>query len=93
MSLYNILQISVTENYIIVSEEAGQLEGEDLSPDYYNNLSFYSKAGEYLFSFEDRELAYSLYGIYGAIEELNDGFYIYLVSPEESAFYKYYLEK
>ncbi|MFO7896761.1 MAG: BF3164 family lipoprotein [Candidatus Cloacimonadales bacterium] len=93
MSLYNILQISVIENYIITSEEAGQLKDEDLSPSYYNNLSFYSKDGEYLFSFEDRDLAYSLYGIYGAVEELDDGFYIYLVSPEESAFYKYFLAK
>ncbi len=93
MSLYNTLQINVTDNYIILAEEAGSIDGKQASSDYYNNLSFYSKDGNYLFSFEDKDIPYSVYGIYGAVEELTDGFHLYLVSPESSAFYKYYLKK
>lgn len=93
LSLYNITAICITNNYIVLSEEAGGFSQspEDLPKNYYNNISFYSKEGRYLFSFQDRSIPYSVYGIYCAVEEFEDGFYLYITSPESCKLYKYKL--
>jgi len=93
-SLYNIIDMYISENYIVTSENAGGLEREPLKipNNYYNNIVLYSLKGEYLFSFEDRSIPYCFYGLNCAIEELNGGLNLYLTSPEEGLFLKYFIE-
>lgn len=93
LSLYNITDICITDTYIVLAEEAGgfSYSPDDLPKNYYNNISFYSKEGKYLFSFQDSSIPYSVSGIYCAVEEIEDGFYLYITSPESCKLYKYKL--
>jgi len=75
LSYHYLESIKSTKNFIITFEETGGREKEKESnipqiKNYYNNLSFYSKKGEYLFSLEDRNLPYNYYGYnYDVLEE------------------------
>ncbi|MGC9337020.1 MAG: hypothetical protein ACP5EQ_02855, partial [Candidatus Cloacimonadia bacterium] len=93
VAFYNINDVCITNNYIIIMEELGgsskDIEKNKLPKNYYNNISFYTKEGNYLFSFEDRSIPYSYFGFNSAVEEIDTGFYIYIVSLDESCFYKY----
>lgn len=91
---FSVLRIKATENYIITLEECGgtSKDMKKLPKNYYNNLSFYKKDGTYLFSFQDESIPYSYSGYGFDVEEIEDGFNIYIVSEAKGCLLKYKLE-
>lgn len=81
-------------NYIVTSENAGGLKRSPLEipKNYFNNISFYSLEGGYLFSFRDKSIPYCFYGLNCAVEKIEAGFNLYITASEQGLFSKFYIQ-